>query len=335
MNHVFTLTIDWLAFTVSDASAHEVIRVLGGDWTKGKAGFRGYPISWIVSDSSRGVGLLGTGAPRRPREVHVDLSAGIVSAWPLKRVRDILNWIVRQAGQITRIDCALDDREGQVPVGVVKEAAEVGQCITRVDQARVIKSFSLHKGTAFGDTIYFGSPQSQTLLRVYDKRLELLAKRQADWETYGVRWELEFKKKRAQACAKGLLALQEADWKEFVVGLLRSYVDFRDTTRDAAEEDRARASRLPWYEALTEGFKTAKLTVEQATPQIEKVKQWVKQSIAPMLAVICAHDAAGQAWLEHVIVEASGRWKDKHLQLAMSQHRKEQRDQHGGPSGTL
>ena len=41
----------------------------------------------------------------------------------------------------------------------------------------MIRSFSLHKGTTSGETIYFGSPQSQTLLRVYDKRLELLAKK--------------------------------------------------------------------------------------------------------------------------------------------------------------
>jgi hypothetical protein len=41
--HVFTLTMDWLAFTMPDVSAQEVMRQLGGEWTKGKAGFRGYP----------------------------------------------------------------------------------------------------------------------------------------------------------------------------------------------------------------------------------------------------------------------------------------------------
>ena len=40
--HVFTLTMDWLAFTLPDVSAQEVMRQIGGEWTKGKAGFRGY-----------------------------------------------------------------------------------------------------------------------------------------------------------------------------------------------------------------------------------------------------------------------------------------------------
>ena len=48
--------------------------MLGGDWTKSETGFRGYPASWITASASRGVGKLGTGAPRAPLEVHVDLS---------------------------------------------------------------------------------------------------------------------------------------------------------------------------------------------------------------------------------------------------------------------
>ena len=32
---------------------------------------------------------------------------------------------------------------------------------------------------------------------------------------------------RAEQCARALATLDEADWKELVVGLLRSYVDFR------------------------------------------------------------------------------------------------------------
>lgn len=313
-NYAFTLTIDWLAFTLPGISAQEVMRVLEGDWTRGKAGFRGYPISWILADPPRGVGLLGTGSPRRPREVHVDLSAGIVSSWDLSKVRAILQWIFHQQGHVTRLDCALDDRQPLVPLPVIKAAAEAGQCITRADRVQVIHSFSLHKGTTFGDTIYFGSPQSQTLLRVYDKRLELLAKKHPDSDAYGIRWELEFKQDRAQLCAKFLVNLDEGDWKESVVGLLRSYVDFRDTTRDAEDEERARASRLPWFESLIAGFTQARLTKTQAEPDEERVKGWITRSVAPMLAAICALPN-GQQWMEEAIVEGADRWRDYHRKL--------------------
>ncbi len=323
-HHVFTLTIDWLAFTLPEASAPDVMSHIGGEWTRGKAGFRGYPLSWILTDPSRGVGLLGTGAPRRPREVHVDLSAGIVSSWERSKVRAILQWIVHQQGHVTRLDCALDDRQSLVPLTVVTAAAEAGQCITRADRVQVIHSFSLHKGTTLGDTIYFGSPQSQTLLRVYDKRLELLAKKQSHSDEYGIRWELEFKQDRAHLCAKFLVNLDEQDWKESVVGLLRSYVDFRDTTRDAEDEERARASRLPWYEALTNGFTAARLTRTQAEPDEEKVKGWITRSVAPMLAALCALPN-GQAWVDSAIVEGVDRWRDRHRQLVKQGARKRKR----------
>ena len=309
----FTLTIDWLAFTVPDSTAHIVMAALGGDWTRGKAGFRGYPLSWLWN-AGAGIGLLGTGAPRQPREVHVDLSAGIVSAWERGRVRDMLRWIIQQRGHITRVDCALDDRRPLVALDVIQTAAEAGQCITRADRAQVIRSFSLHKGTTYGATMYVGSPQSQTLLRVYGKRLELLAKKHADAEQYGVRWELEFKQDRADLCARLLLNLDETDWKESVVGLLRSYVDFRETTREAEEEARARAPRVAWYEMLTEGFKSARLTVSQPEPDVDKVKAWVTRSVAPMLAALCAIPK-GEQWMKEAIVTGADRWRDRHRKL--------------------
>jgi hypothetical protein len=90
MSSPFTLTIDWLAFTLPAGSAQDTMQMLGGDWTKSNTGFRGYPASWITASASRGVGKLGTGAPRAPLEVHVDLSGGIVAPWPAGKVRTVI-----------------------------------------------------------------------------------------------------------------------------------------------------------------------------------------------------------------------------------------------------
>ncbi len=54
-----------------------------------------------------------------------------------------------------------------------------GQCVTRAAQVRHIVSNLTHgTGETTGETMHFGSPQSQTLLRIYDKRLELQSKGQ-------------------------------------------------------------------------------------------------------------------------------------------------------------
>jgi len=315
MNSAFTLSIDWLAFTVLASRPQETMQVLGGEWRKAKGGFRGYPLSWIRSDRVQGVGKLGTNAPRRPNEIHVDLSGGLVSALTLEQIRALLRWVHDQQGHVTRIDCALDDRVGTVPVATIRQAVADGHCVTRAAQVRqIVSNLTRGTGATTGETMYFGSPQSQTLLRIYDKRLELQSKERENWQEYGVRWELEFKKDRAELCARALANLDEADWKECVVGLLRNYVNFRQIPKDAEEEERYRAPMLEWYALLTEEFQKGRLAQEKQVQTLQNVKRWVSDTLTPMLAVICA-TPGGEEWLQQEIVRGISRWKDRHRNL--------------------
>ena len=75
----FTQMFDWLAFMLPNVKVEEVVKIIGGDWLPSETGFRGYPTAHLMTEGKNGVGKLGTGAPRNPKEVHVDLSAGIVS----------------------------------------------------------------------------------------------------------------------------------------------------------------------------------------------------------------------------------------------------------------
>ena len=126
--------------------------------------------------------------------------------------------------------------------------------------------------------------------------------------------------------------MEEDDWKEFVVGLLRSYIDFRDTSRDEEEEYRYRAPLLPWYAELTEGFRKGRLVAEKEETGLPEVKAWVSESVAPMLAVICA-SPNGQAWLEREIVQAVDRWKDRHRKLLKRPKKTATRPSAGGNAG--
>jgi len=314
-NTPFTLLIDWLAFTLPDAAADETMTFVGGDWIKSETGFRGYPQCWMTADGSGGMGKLGTGSPRKSREVHVDLSGGIVSRWAPEKVQTGLRWVREHNGHVTRLDCALDDRTPLVPISTIKDAVQAGQAVTRAEKFEIRSSSSLDRGTASGETLYLGSPLSQTRLRIYDKRLELQHKKREGWEAYGVRWELELRKERADCCARALASLAEPDWHEFIVTLLRGYLDFRDTSRDDPTWVRCRAPLLPWWHELTEGFRKGRLTIEKGHRSIEDVKEWVNRSLAPMLAVVAASPEAGQPWLEQTIIAGADRWRERHVRL--------------------
>jgi DNA relaxase NicK len=312
-DRIFTVILDWLAFTVPQATVDEIGELLGGEWFETSTGFRGYPTCWLTTQGRHGVGKLGTGAPRSPKEVHVDLSGGMVSTWEEAKIRRVLAWVFTRGGHMTRMDVALDDRARQVSIAQVKHAVDAGQAVTRSQKFQVLAGSSLRDGASTGDTLYFGSRESQTMLRVYDKRLALEQKGREEAKDYGVRWELELKQDRAQAWAKALLTLPPEDWREFLVGVLRSYVDFRETSRDDEPWEKYRASLLPWWEALTEGFKRCRLVVEKVPQTLDEVCQWLSQSISAMLALAYFH--RGEPFLQQLIYAGSKKWKAKHVAM--------------------
>ena len=62
--------------------------------------------------------------------------------------------------------------------------------------------------------------------------------------------------------------------------MLRSYVDFRETTREAESYEKYRAPLLGWWEALTEGFRRCRLVVERIQQRLDDVAAWLAQSVA-------------------------------------------------------
>ena len=310
---VFTETIDWLAFTVPQATVEEIGTVVGGDWFETTTGFRGYPTCWMTSQGRHGVGKLGTGAPRNLKEVHVDLSADIVASWDEAKLRSVLTWVFVRGGHLTRMDVALDDRAALVSIAQIKQAVEAGQAVTRSQKFQVLAGSSLRDGASTGDTLYFGSRESQTMLRVYDKRLDLTQKGRAEAQAYGVRWELELRNDRAQACGKALLTLPPEDWREFLVGVLRSYVDFRETTHHAEPWEKYRAPLLAWWTALTDGFTRCRLVVGKVQQTLDEVCQWLGQSISAMLAL--AYCRRGEPFLRELIYAGSQKWKARHYAM--------------------
>jgi len=313
MSGAFSQTLDWLAFTIPNGTVEDTTQAVGGGWIKVEHGFRGYPVCWVTKYGRQGVGKLGTGAHRNGKEIHVDLSGGIVSNWDEATILRVLSWIFAHGGHITRMDVALDDRQATVAVDTVRQAFDAGQAVTRSQKFQAVKSSSNKDGGSRGETLYFGSRQSQTMLRVYDKRLELLQRHDERAQDYGVRWELEFKEDRAQACAKALVHLPAEDWREFIVGVLRSYVDFRETTREAKPYEKYRAPLLAWWERLTEGFKKCRLVVEKIRKGLDDLCQWLGQAVSASLAV--AYCKRGEASLHELIYTGTKKWRTKHYAL--------------------
>lgn len=107
--------------------------------------------------------------------------------------------------------------------------------------------------------------------------------------------------------------LEFDEWKRFTVGLLKSCISFRDTTADAPAWERCRATELPWWRALTEGFERCRFHVEKTERKLEEVLSWFSQAMGPTLAAL--YCAVGPDFLMKVIDSGSQRWKPPHFQL--------------------
>lgn len=311
----FSSSVDYLGFTVRGVALKDVTDQLGGTFSKLDKGFRGYPIGYLGTSDSGGTGMIGTGAPRNLREIHVDLPGGFLSGWTFERLQQLAKWVRLKNGKFTRLDLALDDRLGVVTIAQIQRALRKGQAVTRFKEMTRLDKTGFHQtARRSGDTLNIGSRKSQTFVRVYDKALEQ-QHRGKEVEGPWVRWEIELKDDRANVCGQALASLDEDEFRRLMVGVLRAAVDFRHTTWEADALERFRAKPLRWWVRLTEGFQKARLVVTKATRKIEDVKAWVSQSLAPMLAVVACAPAAGEEWLRKVIASGADRWTPKHLLL--------------------
>jgi DNA relaxase NicK len=290
------------------------MKLVGGDWIKSEKGFAGYMEGWLSRGESGGLGRIGTGAARSPREVHVDLSQELIGGWTYQKFQEVVRWVLSKQGHFGRIDVALDDRSGVIDVDRIYEAVVKGQCVSHFRQACMVASLDVGSGADTGKTLSMGSRQSETYLRIYDKAAEQRAKGK-EVEGSWVRWEMEWKGDRAHAVAVALSRLGQEEFESYIVGVFRSALDFRDCTREDDPKSRYRAPLLEWWRVLTDGMRRAKLEVAKAVKQIEQVKRWAEKSLSPMLGVLCVHPEAGERWLVKTIVEGVERWRNKHLML--------------------
>ena len=310
----WTCSLGWLRFTVPDANTDEVMKLVGGDWIPDEKGFRGYSLGWICRGTAGGLGRIGAGSKRAPKEVHVDLSQELISDWSYDHFQLVTAWVLERKGHFGRIDVAMDDRSGVIDIERIYASVVAGNCVSHFRKSQLVAGLDLGSGVQTGQTICLGSRQSDTYLRIYDKAAEQRAKEKSVEGTW-VRWEMEWKDERADAVGLALSVLDHERFQKYLVGVFRTAVDFRDCTRADDPKDRYFAPLLDWWKVLTDGMERAKLEITKAVKKIEDVKKWTEKSLSPMLGLLCAHPEAGERWLVNTIIEGVERWRAKHLAL--------------------
>jgi len=321
--------VDYWEFTVPYSSMNkclqlfpcgvEVLRNRRGDFV----GWRGYTRSGFVAQSEGRVGWSPDTPDRERMGFHVSLGSQALSTLAALDARwldlpGVMRYVLEDLkGHSTRVDVAFDDYDGLLDMDVVRAAMDARSYVSRAkctDQYRSDR-YARKYGIVRGETCYFGSPRSDTQLRIYDKRAERMQKnKDVDVDQHWIRAELQFRRKRAVAAGRLWSTVKDnagAVMRQFA-GVLRSHVEFKEPSFDA---NKSRWPVARWWATFLGWAEKAKLAVVQADARtLEDVQAWVVSQVAPSLALLEEGMGFDRAWgwLFQVGQEGRNRWGPRH-----------------------
>lgn len=272
------IVLDWLEFTMPDEfrcqsrylSLRHYIRIPGASFVTAPRGLHGYKTQLlygkvkVLLDGSDGMG------------VHVIISGSALremTADPL----NLLHWLLHHRGKVTRIDLALDDVTGTLTLSRMNRALRAGAVSCRAKGYRSMRSGSVSTGQVTGETLYFGSAQSRTQYRIYDKAAE------QGIEGHWVRCEGQYRSDNAHQVAQ-MIHRAGFDIGPVFCGLLRGYLSVLSPSK--TDSNKSRWKTAAWWLDLLQGAEKLKLSILKAAPSLERARNWLKRQVATSLAMV-------------------------------------------------
>lgn len=202
----------------------------------------------------------------KPGKLRVSISGSSMKRCDISELMTLLA-IQRDTYQIecSRLDLALDDMRRQTKREDIDAAVDAG------NYAGVIVAnphVPRHLGEIKGWTYYFGSTQSDSMMRIYDKSYE------SKGENPAIRWELQLRGDKANSAFIKLLLLSEhppSETAQFIASSVLGEVSFID--RSTGDKNLSRCSILPWFQQLIEA------TTEPIKLRVKKEATTLQRSI--------------------------------------------------------
>jgi hypothetical protein len=287
--------IDWVSFTVPYERRFAFLEFIPGGVEWLGRGWRGYSELGIHFEvSSRALAVL-AGAS----DFWADLPGAVAVVLAL-------------GGHFTRVDVALDDREGLLDMGTMLEHLKSCWFTTRWRDWDREQKFKASTGVCKKNMLTFGSRRSDAYLRVYNKALERIEAGEDD-PGHWVRVELELKRSRADAVAHLYANREEGAFFAELAGVVRGYIEFKEP--NGGDSNRRRWPVAGWWLRFLEGAEKARLTVREAVKRtVDHVREWIAKQVAPSLAVVVEYMGEPDAlhWLGAEARDGRRRWKGRH-----------------------
>lgn len=191
-NRQNSILIDWLTFTIKGVDEQYIKELIGlsdVNWLDNDRGALGYRYS-----ESFGNILIAYNDPDQKDKNGNAVEMGVCCSMSGSGCRDFESFskvgfcklimdVLSDGGNITRLDIAYDDYTGVLDLDKIENATKNHEYVSKCRYWSVISGSE-------GRTIYFGSNQSDTRIRFYDKAAE----RKLDSSVHWIRCELQLRK---------------------------------------------------------------------------------------------------------------------------------------------
>lgn len=204
---------DWLSFTTKRSDPYYIVDLLGlshipWELTKGARGYRDRLYFNAISIHFNGRPDMGvwcemSGQGCRAFETLTKLD---------QKWEDLFAEITAQQMNITRLDVAYDDHSGMLDIDEIIQDTRKKEYVSKSDYWEITESSK-------GQTVQFGSPQSDVLIRIYDKARERNCPAGEHW----IRCELQLRRERAIAFTQLGLTIGQS-----YCGVVVNYLRFVD-----------------------------------------------------------------------------------------------------------
>lgn len=289
----YELSVDWLTLTYPIGSHGEALSIIGlientFSETIDYSPFRSISRFGRVYKGSSSSSLRGTVLLSNPPssggfgELRVYIPGKALATATMNEIRDF-SQISQQmfSASCARFDVAIDDYSKDLDLDEVKRAQDA-------DDFAYVETIGYHESgergkKSRGKTITFGSRQSQSYVRFYDKSVE--SKGQID----AIRMEAEFKDDKANALWEEwcTYSIQEDEQQcaKTLAGAALGAVRFCD--RSSGDKNLDRCDDLPWYKKLCDSVVSGfRLRVRKKERFMDDSIDWVKKAVMPTMSMI-------------------------------------------------
>ena len=240
---------------------------------------------------------------------HIILSAKGVRAYEVNnKAENLINMLTHEDISFTRIDLALDIKDGSIEFKKLLEYLNKNQIVTRFKKYKYVveKQIEDTGQVTLGETIYFGSRSSNIFIRIYDK-----AKQMKQEEDNWIRIEIVYKDDHANA-----LALYIAQGKQNLGVLfsktLNNYIRFVEKSNDS---NKRRWKTADFWARILEDSGRLKLSFKGEEVDPRKTADWFKTKVAPSIAFLNLYWGGDMQIVENVITGAEEKMPEKYKKI--------------------